>query len=200
VAKTINVALNGEKAVFGFKPIDRSALYGRRRRVAFDTEGNECSRASLLSDGSLLLQSGMTAQGYFLGDGTWIPQSELTAQTIDGKEAILLPSTVGVEVELKEISASEALSITFSNTYALEAEEISPKIKEALEAGKIFSFDFNVKDDYNMETGVLVANDAGFFALIGDKVVHQFCKLENIATIADESTDNSGDDLDFEMF
>ena len=200
MAKTINVALNGEKAVFGFKPIDRSALYGRRRRVAFDTEGNECSRASLLSDGSLLLQSGMTAQGYFLGDGTWIPQSELTAQTIDGKEAILLPSTVGVEVELKEISASEALSITFSNTYALEAEEISPKIKEALEAGKIFSFDFNFKDDYNMETGVLVANDAGFFALIGDKVVHHFCKLENIATIADESTDNSSDDLDFEMF
>jgi hypothetical protein len=200
VAKTINVTLKGEKAVFSFKPIDRSALYGRRRRVAFDTEGNECSRASLLSDGSLLLQSGMTAQGYFLGDGTWIPQSELTAQTKDGKEASLLPSTVGVEVELKEISATEALSISFSNTYALEAEEISSKIKEALDLGKIFSFDFNVKDDYNLETGVLVANDAGIFALIGDKVAHQFCTLENIATVIDESTDNSTDDLDFEMF
>jgi hypothetical protein len=188
VAKTINVTLKGEQAVFSFKPIDRTALYGRRRRVAFDTEGNECSRASLLSDGSLLLQSGMTAQGYFLGDGTWIPQSELTAQTKDGK------------VELKEISATEALSISFSNTYSLEAEEISSKIKEALDLGKIFSFDFNVKDDYNLETGVLVANDAGIFALIGDKVAHQFSKLENIATVIDESTDNSSDDLDFEMF
>jgi hypothetical protein len=142
----------------------------------------------------------MTAQGYFLGDGTWIPQSELTAQTKDSKEASLLPSTVGVEVELTEISATEALSISFSNTYVLEAEEISSKIKEALDLGKIFSFDFNVKDDYNLETGVLVANDAGIFALIGDKVEHQFCKLENIATVIDESTDNSSDDLDFEMF
>jgi hypothetical protein len=200
VAKTINVALNGEKAVFGFKPIDRSALYGRRRRVAFDTEGNECSRASLLTDGSLLLQSGMTAQGYFLGDGTWIPQSDLTAQTLDGKEAKLFPSTVGVEVELKEVSAAEALSISFSNTYALEAEEISPKLKEALESGKIFSFPFNVKDDYNIEIGILVGNDVGYFALIGDKVEHEFCNLENIAQVTDESTDNSTDDLDFEMF
>ena len=83
MAKTINVVLGGEKAIFTFKPVDRSALYGRRRRVAFDTDGNECSRASLLADGSLLLQSGMTAQGYFLSDGTWVPQSELTAQTID---------------------------------------------------------------------------------------------------------------------
>jgi len=200
MAKTINVSLNGEKAVFGFKPIDRSALYGRRRRVAFDVEGNECSKASLLSDGSLLLQSGMTAQGYFLGDGTWVPQSELSAISVDGKPLDLHSSIVGVEVPLTEVAPQEALSISFSNTYLLEAEEFSPKLKEALDSGKIFSFPFNVKEDYNVETGLLVGNESGYFALIGNKVDYQVCTLEQVATVSEDSSDSSNDDLDFEMF
>lgn len=199
MAKTINVALNGEKAVFSFRPIDRSALYGRRRRVAFDTEGNECSKASLLSDGSLLLQSGMTAQGYFLKDGTWVPQSDLSAISLDGKPLELHSSTVGVEVELSEVSPQEALSISFSNTYLLEAEEFSSKLKEALDSGKIFSFPFNVRDDYNVETGILIGNESGYFALIGNKVEYEECTLSNLASVSEESVDSS-DDLDFEMF
>jgi hypothetical protein len=199
MAKTINVALNGEKAIFSFRPIDRSALYGRRRRVAFDTEGNECSKASLLSDGSLLLQSGMTAQGYFLKDGTWVPQSDLSAISLDGKPLELHSSTVGVEVELSEVSPQEALSISFSNTYLLEAEEFSSKLKEALDSGKIFSFPFNVRDDYNVETGILIGNESGYFALIGNKVEYEECTLSNLASVSEESVDSS-DDLDFEMF
>ena len=199
MAKTINVALSGEKAIFSFRPIDRSALYGRRRRVAFDTEGNECSKASLLSDGSLLLQSGMTAQGYFLKDGTWVPQSDLSAISLDGKPLELHSSTVGVEVELSEVSPQEALSISYSNTYLLEAEEFSSKLKEALDSGKIFSFPFNVRDDYNVETGILVGNESGYFALIGNKVEYEECTLSNLASVSEESVDSS-DDLDFEMF
>lgn len=199
MAKTINVALNGEKAIFSFRPIDRSALYGRRRRVAFDTEGNECTKASLLSDGSLLLQSGMTAQGYFLKDGTWVPQSDLSAISLDGKPLELHSSTVGVEVELSEVSPQEALSISFSNTYLLEAEEFSSKLKEALDSGKIFSFPFNVRDDYNVETGILIGNESGYFALIGNKVEYEECTLSNLASVSEESVDSS-DDLDFEMF
>lgn len=199
MAKTINVALNGEKAIFSFRPIDRSALYGRRRRVAFDTEGNECSKASLLSDGSLLLQSGMTAQGYFLKDGTWVPQSDLSAISLDGKPLELHSSTVGVEVKLSEVSPQEALSISFSNTYLLEAEDFSSKLKEALDSGKIFSFPFNVRDDYNVETGILIGNESGYFALIGNKVEYEECTLSNLASVSEESVDSS-DDLDFEMF
>lgn len=199
MAKTINVALNGEKAIFSFRPIDRSALYGRRRRVAFDTEGNECSKASLLSDGSLLLQSGMTAQGYFLKDGTWVPQSDLSAISLDGKPLELHSSTVGVEVKLSEVSPQEALSISFSNTYLLEAEEFSSKLKEALDSGKVFSFPFNVRDDYNVETGILIGNESGYFALIGNKVEYEECTLSNLASVSEESVDSS-DDLDFEMF
>lgn len=200
MAKTINLVLDGATAIFSFKPIDRSDLYGKRRRIAFDAEGQECSRASLLSDGSVLLKSGMTAQGYFIADGTWIPQSELSAISADGTELPLKPSTVGIDVDLVEIDAEKALSLSVSNIYLLEPQELPDKIKSALDEGKIFSFPFNVRDDYNIEDGVLVGNETGFFALIGDWTSYQFSSLENFASVMDEATDVTSDDLDFEMF
>lgn len=72
MARVISVGLEGVESSFGFKVVDRAALYGRRRRVALDRDGQTCSRASLLEDGSLLLRSGMTGQGYFLPDGTFL--------------------------------------------------------------------------------------------------------------------------------
>ena len=81
MAKTINISYKGESAVFGYKPIDRGVLYGKRRRVPFDGEGNECAKASLLEDGSLLIKSGMTAQGYFTPDKVWVAQGDLEAIT-----------------------------------------------------------------------------------------------------------------------
>lgn len=80
MAKTINISYMGEEAIFGYKPIDRGALYGKRKRVPFDAEGNECAKASLLDDGSLLIRSGMTAQGYFDAQGNWVPQGELETE------------------------------------------------------------------------------------------------------------------------
>lgn len=200
VAKTINVTLEGETAVFAFKPIDRSDLYGKRRRIAFDTEGKECSRASILTDGSILLRSGMTAQGYFISDGTWVPQSDLGAVSSEGVELSLKPSTVGVAVDLSEVTAEQALSLSVSNTYLLESEEIPTRLKSALDQGQIFSFPFNAREDYNVEVGLLVGNDSGYFALIGDWISYEFCSLENVASVIDESADSVTDDLDFEMF
>ena len=64
MARVIAVSLEGVESTFGFASVDRSALYGRRRRVPLDEHGNACTRASILDDGSLLLRSGMTGQGY----------------------------------------------------------------------------------------------------------------------------------------
>ena len=98
MAKTINISYKGETAVFGYKPIDRGVLYGKRRRVPFDGEGNECVKASLLEDGSLLIKSGMTAQGYFTSDKVWVAQGDLEAINPDGSTPELFPATVGEEV------------------------------------------------------------------------------------------------------
>jgi len=200
MAKTINISYKGSTAAFAYKPIDRGVLYGKRRRLAFDAEGNECTKASLLSDGSLLIRSGMTAQGYFTQDDIWIPQSELEAINSDGSIPELFPATIGEVVEAQEISPKDALTMNFGTTYALEPEELSDEIKKTLDSGIILSFPFNSRADYNVETGILVSNENGYFALIGDSVTYEFASLATVVSVSEEAASDSSDDLDFEMF
>jgi hypothetical protein len=133
MAKTINLTYAGETAVFAYKPIDRAVLYGKRRRVAFDADGNECAKASLLNDGSLLIRSGMTAQGYFTPEQIWVPQGELEAINPDGSIPELMPSTIGEPVEATKVSAIDALTIKFDTTYSLEPEDLPGGIKKELD-------------------------------------------------------------------
>ena len=200
MAKTINIKYLKESAVFSYRPIDRGMIYGKRRRVAFDEKGNECAKASLLLDGSLLIKSGMTAQGYFTPERVWVPQGELEALNVDGSVPELLPATVGEEVNATEIDPREALEMRFTTTYSLEPETLPEGMKKALDNGVILSFPFNPKADYHMETGILVSNDNGYFALIGEKVEYEFVKLASVVAVSEEAVSADSDDLDFEMF
>ena len=200
MAKTINLTYGAETAIFAYKPIDRAVLYGKRRRVAFDLNGKECAKASLLSDGSLLIRSGMTAQGYFTEDETWVPQSELEAINLDGTQPELFPATVGENVVAEKVSAVEALSLRFDTTYSLEPEELPGGLKKELDSGSIFKFPFNPRADYQVETGSLVSNENGYFALIGQEVEYQYSALSSVVSVVDEAASDSSDDLDFEMF
>ena len=99
MAKTIDIEFEGESSSFSYKPIDRKSIYGYKKRVAFDSNGGECIKASLLDDGSILIRSGMTAQGYFKDNGTWVPQNELEAINLDGSKPELFPATIGYTVK-----------------------------------------------------------------------------------------------------
>jgi hypothetical protein len=200
MAKTINISYKGESAVFGYKPIDRGVLYGKRRRVPFDADGNECAKASLLEDGSLLIKSGMTAQGYFTPDKVWVAQGDLEAINPDGTTPELFPATIGEVVEATQLSPVEALNLRFGTTYALEPEVLSEGIKKELDSGVVLTFPFNPRADYEVETGVLVGNENGYFALIGQKNQYEFVGLASVVSVAEEANSDASDDLDFEMF
>jgi hypothetical protein len=175
-------------------------LYGKRRRVPFDAEGNECAKASLLEDGSLLIKSGMTAQGYFTPDKVWVAQGDLEAINPDGSTPELFPATIGEEVEATQLSPVEALNLRFGTTYALEPEVLSEGIKKELDSGVVLTFPFNPRADYEVETGVLVGNENGYFALIGQKNQYEFVGLASVVSVAEEANSDTSDDLDFEMF
>ena len=200
MAKTINISYKGESAVFGYKPIDRGVLYGKRRRVPFDADGNECAKASLLEDGSLLIRSGMTAQGYFTPDKVWVAQGDLEAINPDGSTPELFPATIGEVVEATQLSPVEALNLRFGTTYALEPEVLSEGIKKELDSGVVLTFPFNPRADYEVETGILVGNENGYFALIGQKNQYEFVGLASVVSVAEEANSDTSDDLDFEMF
>ena len=200
MASTINVTLDGDEAVYTFTAVARAAIYGRRRRLALDETGTPCTRASLLDDGSMLLRSGMTGQGYFLPDGRWVPQGELEGINPDGTPAEQVPSTIGVAQPLEPATAQDLLNLQVATTYALNAEQLPDSLKSKLESGAVYSFPFNFRPDYRAEVGMLLSNDSGYWALIGHTTTPQWQELATVTTVAEAVDDSSDDDLDFEMF
>lgn len=202
MARTINVRLDGQESTFTFKAVDRSALYGKRRRVALDSDGHPCTRASLLEDGSLLLRSGMTGQGYFLPDGTYLKQADLEGFSPDGKALPKVPSTIDVPQDLDgPVNPHDVLNLRLETIYVLTADAVSESLMQRLTAGDIYRFSFNFREDYRAETGYLVANDAGTFALIGVPVEYAWSVLDVLSELpaGDDTAADDDDELDFEF-
>ena len=113
---------------------------------------------------------------------------------------VKLTESVGENVAAEKISSIDALSLRFDTTYSLEPEELPSGLKKELDSGSIFKFPFNPRADYQVETGILVGNENGYFALIGQEVEYQYSALSSVVSVVDEAASDSSDDLDFEMF
>ncbi len=201
MAKPIIVNWQGATSSFQIAKLDRKKLYGKRQRWVLDPEGQRCERAELMRDGSMLIRSGMTAQGYFDDAGVWIRNDQLVGLNDAGEPVEKVPSTLGAEQALEgPIDPSEALDVAVRSVYLLRPEELDDALKERLLAGELFRCPFNYRADFNAETAILVANDEGFFALVGDPLETAWCELAvEVSESFDEGADDD-DDLDFEMF
>jgi hypothetical protein len=202
MARTIILKSGGATSTFGFQRVDRTKLYGVRRRIAMDPDGNICERAALTDDGALLLRKGMTAQGYFDSGGRWIASRDLVGLDDQGQALEPVPSTLGVAQELQgPLPPQELLDLQVNAVYALDEQEVDPGLKQALEQGKIFRFPFNYRSDFRAEVAFLMANDSGVFALVGQPAEPLWCELEIAAADLDEDGEDDLDgDFDFEMF
>lgn len=194
-------ASNGTESRFALSKVDRAKLYGRRRRIHLGPDGEPCRRASLTDDGSELLVSGMTAQGYFTSEGRWVPNGELVGLDEEGKELPEVPSTLGVPQALEgPVDPSELLDLRTQSVYALEAKELDDALREQLLAGHIFRFSFSYRAGYSSQVAFLLANPSEqIFAIVGDSTTPEWQDVKAIIPIIDETTDDD-DDLDFEMF
>ena len=200
MAKPIIVNWQGKTSSFQLAKLDRSKLYGKRQRWVLDPEGGRCERAELMRDGSMLIRSGMTAQGYFDDDGAWIRNDQLVGLDEAGEPVEKVPSTLGAEQPLEgPLDPTDVLDVTVRSVYMLNPEELDDALKERLLAGDVFRCPFNYRADFNAETALLLANDDGFFALVGDPLETRWFEL---AVEVNETTDDADDDddLDFEMF
>lgn len=201
MAKPIIVSLGGVESRFDHEKLDRSKLYGRRQRQVLDPHGKKCERAELTRDGTLLIRSGMTAQGYFDEAGTWIPNSKLVGLDADGKPVSQIPSTLGECQKLVgPVAPDELLDLAVRAIYVLAAEQLDPKLEAELKAGKSYKFTFCYRPGYEAETAFLVGNPSGYFALVGTPAETVWCELATVAAV--EVTEDAADDdeLDFEMF
>ena len=201
MAKAIVVEHQGVVSSFSFSKIDRSRLYGRRRRVALDPSAQACTRAALTDDGSLLLRLGMTAQGYFDEQQRWIPHKDLVGLDSAGNPLEVQPSTLGEPVPLAgPIAATELLDVRVQTVYLLDPEELGPALQEELRAGAIYRFRFNYRPGWESGEAYLLANlDGDFFALAGPRVSPEWCAPSALLELGGDDED-FGDELDFEMF
>ena len=154
MAKSIVVDRGGVVSSFDFSKLSRSKLYGTRRRVALDPSGRPCAKAALTGDGSLLLRAGMTAQGYFDEADNWVPNSALVGLDPHGKPLEILPSTLGAAQELRgPVPPQDLLDLRVSAVYALEPADVDAALREELDSGAIFRFDFRYRPDDRSHCG-----------------------------------------------
>ena len=199
MARSLVMNFKGEESRFDFSKLERRKLYGKRRRIAMDRDGNPCKRASLTEDGQFLIQSGMTAQGYFTDDMRWIPNSDLVG-LVDGKPVEKIPSTLGEPQDLEATTAQQLLDLRLSAVYMLTGQSVDAGLQAALDAGEIFTFPFNYRSDFRAETAFIVANKVGTFVLVGTPTTPEWLEPAAAPPIIDDTDEGEDDELDFEMF
>jgi hypothetical protein len=197
MAKPLIVSFGGVTASFPVTLVDRSKIYGSRKRVAIDAQGRDCMRAALSSDGATLIVSGMTAQGYFTKDGRAVPRSEMVGLDAEGKIVEVKPSTLGIEQTADgPVDSSELLNLSVQSVYFLETQEDKTGLADRLKRGEVLKVAFNYVAGLGVETAYLVGNDAGCFAIVGTPVADQWVGEAQQFVQPEESSDS--DDLDFE--
>jgi len=197
MAKPLVVSFGGVTASFPVTLVDRSKIYGSKKRVAIDPEGRDCTRAALSSDGATLIVSGMTAQGYFTRAGRAVSRSEMVGLDAGGNIVEAKPSTLGIEQTAEgPVDPAELLSLSVQSVYFLDAREDKTGLSDRLKRGEVLKVAFNYASGLGVETAYLVGNDGGCFAIVGTPVADQWTE-EGQQFVQLEEGDDS-DDLDFD--
>ena len=206
MAKQIIVTLGGNTSTFDFKKISRSDLYGKTSRRALDPEGEPCRRAQVTKDGSLLLRSGMTAQGYFKQtNGEWVPTGERIGMDLAGRPVEKVASSLGEAQELEgPVNVEDLFDVDKPILYALNDVEVDAGLKKSLEAGELYRFPFNYRADYEGQVAYLFIGkeDDRAYCLVGSTAHAEWHRKKEVAvdTFSEEDPFGDGDDDDMMDF
>lgn len=205
MARTLQLSFRGNVSAFAFSKVDRAKLYGRRIRQQLDPDGRAARRGALTRDGSLVVQQGMTAQGYFDEEERWWPVGDLVGLDAEGNALEKIPSTLGRPVDLEgPLPAAGLLDLKVKAVYALDPDEelgLQDDLRSELDQGSLFRFPFSYRGGYSLDDAWLVANDSGVYALVGESTELVWSELQTPVDEADvDDDDDLDDELDFEMF
>ncbi len=199
MAKPLMVTLGTETFSFSLSEVERADLYGSRKRVPTDAGGRTCTRAGLTQDGSLLIASGMSGQGYFNAAGRYVARGQLVGVNAQGAVVQSQPSTLGLPQALQgPVDPSQVLDLELLSVYLLAPEQAGGALLDRLQAGEIYACDFNYAASLEVERAYLLANDQGVFALVGKPVTVGWVE-EGARFAPPVEAAEASDDLDFEM-
>jgi hypothetical protein len=152
MAKPLMVSLGSEVFSFSLSEVERADLYGSRKRLHTDGGGRTCLRAALTQDGSLLIASGMSGQGYFNTAGQFVPRGQLVGIDPQGLTVETQPSTLGLPQPLEgSVEPSRVLDLELLSVYLLAPEQESSALLDRLKGGEIFACSFNYATSLEVE-------------------------------------------------
>lgn len=195
--RLIVLEFKGKESKFNFKKINRSSLYGKKKRIFLDEFNKECISAIIDTSFGLIVHSGDASSVYIDEQKNFINKDDISGIDNKGNVVKRIPSTLNVPQKLHVINEEYILDFDCSSLYYLEEEVIEKDLQISLNNGDIYNFDFNYYSDFNVEKGILLKNKKGCFALVGKETSHSWStKEENLAEHFESPEDL---DIDFEM-
>ncbi|MBA2660796.1 MAG: hypothetical protein H0U74_00750 [Bradymonadaceae bacterium] len=196
------VNLEGEVSSFGLTRITREKLYGRKKRVVVDDDGQECVSAMLTRDGTALLPPGTTGYMYVTGNYDVVERAQLSAIDDAGNLVESVGSTLGVEQSVSApVDPTRILDHIVSAVYQLDPAEVGERLTSALGAGQVFEVRFNYRAGFDDSPAFVVQNEGGIFCLVCEEAITELLSRDVVVSdeVAEED-DPFADDLDFSMF
>ncbi len=195
--RILEIIYDGKALSFTIGKITRSKLYGSKRRIPIDVQGQECSRAALTQDGRFILPNGGTALLYLDEDGDVVERSQLHMIDTEGDVIAQGESSPDSALKLGQVvSAAEVLECSITHAYTLEPVFICAELEASLSAGTIYSL-----PDCNGQRRFLIGNGEGYFMLVGEWSGFEYIGLaEADVSPPDLDSEDTEDDLDFAMF
>lgn len=198
MAKSVILAHQGTHSAFQAIKVERTKVYGSKKRIALDASGKECTKLALTADGQHLLKSGCAAQGYFNANGDPISRSDMVGIDEEGNIVESKPSTLGEPQALTgPVDPTNVLLLAIQSVYYLDPVEVDAGLAKTLQAGDIYQCPFNFSAGLEVETAYVLANAEGYFALVGKTTDTRWIEQGAVFVTTDEE-DLGGDELDFE--
>ena len=167
--KIFELIFDGKTASFTVTRIDRSKLYGSKKRIAVDVQGQECSRAALTRDGKYILPTGGTALLYVTDDGDVVERNQLQAIDPEESNGDSGESSPDKAMELgPAVSDDEILDYTIINAYMLEPVSLPSELELALASGTT-CYQVLSPVSHNGYQSFLLKNNTGYFLLTGER-------------------------------
>lgn len=193
--KTFQAAIN---------KVDRDKVYGYIEESVSDANGEPCLTGSLMDDGSTIIMSGATALKTVDSNNNEVDKKSLKAVYMDGKEAVLIPSSYEHEVKLDNANADDLYNLEVTAVYQLDFENLNVSKTEVLKYfdGDIYyRFVFNYRADYEGADAIMLATENDIFILTGRMLSFQYLENKNQPVTIDETSEpvNEEDNMDFGM-
>jgi hypothetical protein len=124
----------------------------------------------------------------------------LIAKNANGEVAVLNPSVFDGDNTLSaDKTLEDYMSMDVKGVYQLSSTEDTSEILALLKKHKVLHFPFNYRAGYDSDDAFLINQEEVIFAVTGRITNFQYASL-NVQVILAEETDESSDDLDFNMF